>query len=147
MTSISSVNTQVFNSAGVAVTASGDDSGKPATTGTSAARIDGPRIAPGGQAGAAGGTASTSDDSDSVTVKALKQQIERLQKQLAAQMQQLKALQASQMEDRAKAAAVAGMQAQVSNTQAALQTAMGKLAEVLLKESGSASGSMVNTTA
>ncbi len=154
MTSISSVTTQVFSSAGTEITgnapaAAGSETQNANGSGQ-AIRIDGPRLSPAGEtnkAGKANGAGNGDSSNDSDTVKALKKQIEILQKQLTEQLRQLKALQASKMEERAKASAVLTLQGQIAGTSAALQTMMNKLADVLKKELGDASGSMVNTTA
>jgi len=110
-------------------------------------RVAGPSLSGAAPAGGASSSSSDSSSAESDTVKQLKKQIADLQKQLAEEQRQLQSIQASKMDDESKAAAMGAIQSQVASTSASLQTAMGALTQALLAESGSASGSMVNTTA
>ncbi|WP_063771737.1 hypothetical protein [Cupriavidus necator] len=62
-------------------------------------------------------------------------------------MQELQAAQNSGADDSAKASTVAGLQAQVTATSAALQQAIAKLSEAVQEAGGSTTGNIVNTTA
>jgi len=108
-------------------------------------RIQGPAGV--GKGGGAGEAESSSEDSESVVIQTLKEQIEALQKQLAAQTAQLQAAQDAPTDDRTKATTVATLQAGVTSTQAALSAAMSKLAAAYQEQSGSSTGNIVHTTA
>lgn len=173
MTSISSVTPQVLTASDATVTgtrrftqAADDSATQPSgsqsqsdsqsgtatlvsNAGSSGGRITAP--AGTGQAGKPAGAGSTdsssSDDNESAIIKALKQQIDTLQKQLAVQMQQLQAAQNSNADEQTKAGIVATLQAGVTATSAALQQALAKLSEAITKAGGSSTGNYVNTTA
>lgn len=170
MTSLSSVTPQIITPSDVTVTRAnrftqpadaetqvtdskaGDSQGSVTGPASGSARASGSITGPSGlgragKAGGAGATDSSSEDSESAVIKALKQQIEALQKQLAAQMQQLHAAQNSNADDSAKASTVAALQAGVTATSAALQEAIAKLAEAIQEAGGSTSGNIVDTTA
>ncbi|MGE8366304.1 hypothetical protein [Cupriavidus sp.] len=152
MSSISAVIPQVtIPGTNIPVKAASADAGDTRSGGTAAAasggRAAGIRTG-GGAAMAAGAGGSSDDDSTgSDTVKQLKKQIAELQKQLAEQQRQLQAVQASNMNDEAKTAVLAAAQSQVSSTSASLLLATSALAQALEADGGSASGSLVKTTA
>lgn len=114
-------------------------------------RIQGPSLASltagPGDAPAKGAAGSADGSNESVATKTIKEQIAQIQKQLAAVMQQIQSIQSGNMDERAKANALGGLQAQANTLEGALQQAMGKLAEVLQQEGGSTAGNIVDTTA
>ncbi|MHD0644460.1 hypothetical protein ACYPKM_02335 [Pseudomonas aeruginosa] len=100
-----------------------------------------------GGAGGAGG-ASESSGSTTVAVEKLQKQLQELQKQLQQQQQQLAQVQARQYANESeKAAAMAGIQASVASISASISAVSAQLAAALKESTGSASGSMVNTSA
>ncbi|MFC4761894.1 hypothetical protein [Dyella koreensis] len=92
-------------------------------------------------AGATGGGAS-------ITVQVLRQQIERLQKQLAQQQQQLRAaMSGGKDKDPAHAASIAALQSAVATTMGQLAATVARLVSALMAESGGSSGNLVSTSA
>lgn len=109
-------------------------------------RIQGPKLSA-GAAGADGAAQGSDDSNDSVVLKTIKEQIAQIQKQLAVVMQQIQSIQAGNMDERSKANALGGLQAQANMLNGALQQAMGKLAEAIQQQGASAVGNNVDTTA
>jgi molecular chaperone GrpE (heat shock protein) len=114
-----------------------------ASTEQAGVKADMTKVIHGGQAQASSHDSSASGESD--TVKALRKQIEVLQKQLQEQQRQLQQIQASNLSEEARAAAVAVAQAMIASTAGALMSATAALTQVLLEESKSTSGSLVST--
>lgn len=131
-------------------TSAGTSTGTPTGTTTRetdhGTRIQGPRLS-GGAAGADGAAQGSDDSNDSVVLKTIKEQIAQIQKQLAVVMQQIQSIQAGNMDERSKANALGGLQAQANTLNGALQQAMGKLAEAIQQQGASAVGNNVDTTA
>lgn len=136
--------------AGVGGTSTDTSAGTPTGTTTRetdhGTRIQGPRLS-GGAAGADGAAQGSDDSNDSVVLKTIKEQIAQIQKQLAVVMQQIQSIQAGNMDERSKANALGGLQAQANMLNGALQQAMGKLAEAIQQQGASAVGNNVDTTA
>lgn len=98
-------------------------------------------------AGAGQAQSTETDNGDSDTVKALRQLIKDLQKQLVEEQKQLAALQNSKMDEAAKAAAVGAKQASIATLNGQIMAATAQLLELLQQEGGSSAGGMVSGTA
>lgn len=92
-------------------------------------------------------SSEVSAESEPDHVKQLRKMIEKLQKQLEQQQQQLQQVLNSNMEEKAKLAAVSAAQAAVTTTMAALATATAALVSALTENGGGGSGSLVSTSA
>lgn len=99
--------------------------------------------------GVVGGSASSdgSNSQDSTSVKALKELIAKLQKQLQELQQRLQQVEASNQDEQAKAITEKSLQAQIVTLNGSIQQAYGQLFEALKSGGSGSSGNMVSATA
>ncbi|MBN3819384.1 hypothetical protein G3N57_23440 [Paraburkholderia sp. Se-20369] len=135
----------------------GASGNQPATSGAAANAAD--PAAAGGSTAAAGkadkaGKASggekvggASASGDDPATKALKELIERLQRQLAELQRQIQQVAQRAQKDPAAQAELQALNAQAGQLSGALQIAVTKMAELMRNKSGSATGALVSTQA
>lgn len=108
----------------------------PAAASDSAAAADGDAQNNASPNAAAASTGDATENKQSESAKSIREQIERMQKQLAELMQQLQSVRAAHTDEGSKSAMLGALETQVAMLQSSIMVATMKLSEAIANEGG-----------